>query len=66
MMKKGKKQKKRKRYGFKIFQVEKLKILTYAYDDRIYLFKTNPEKFPGFDQANRIRGGLKSGGSTCK
>ena len=26
----------------------------------------DPKKFPGFDQAGRIRGGLKSGGSTCK
>jgi len=32
----------------------------------LFIQGRSPEKFPGFDQANRIRGGLKSGGSTCK
>ncbi len=32
----------------------------------LYLQDRSPEKFPGFDQANRIRGGLKKGGSVKK
>ena len=32
----------------------------------LFIQDRSPEKFPGFDQANRIRGGLKSGGSICK
>ena len=32
----------------------------------LFIQDRSPEKFPGFDQAGRIRGGLKSGGSTCK
>ena len=34
----------------------------------LFIQDRSPEKFPGFDQANRIRGGLKKGGSAkgCK
>ena len=34
----------------------------------LYVQGRSPEKFPGFDQANRIRGGLKKGGKVkgCK
>ena len=34
----------------------------------LYVQDRSPEKFPGFDQANRIRGGLKKGGKVkgCK
>ena len=32
----------------------------------LFIQDRSPEKFPGFDQAGRIRGGLKSGVSTCK
>ena len=34
----------------------------------LYVQGRSPEKFPGFDQAGRIRGGLKKGGSAkgCK
>jgi len=32
----------------------------------LYVQGRSPEKFPGFDQAGRIRGGLKKGGRVCK
>jgi len=47
----------------------KIKDSDYAKDamkEDLYVQGRSPEKFPGFDQANRIRGGLKKGGSTCK
>ena len=54
----------RNKKKFKEFELE-----NQAYKAKRDLLR-NPEvdasKFPGFDQANRIRGGLKSGGSTCK
>ena len=54
---------------FKKDKKRKIKDSDYAKDAMmmdLYVQDRSPEKFPGFDQAGRIRGGLKSGGSTCK
>ena len=47
----------------------KIKDSDYAKDAMmmdLFVQDRSPEKFPGFDQANRIRGGLRKGGRVCK